>query len=85
MKFKEDLIFELEKDNPIRSGKRFNEHLHKTYGFVAPNSDIRTKIINYQLSKYGGTIGDSIKKIRKFEIIRERYRRKSASYRRKNG
>lgn len=85
MKFKENLIFELEKDKPIKNTKLFNEHLYKTYGYVASNSDIRTKIINYQLNKYGDSIGYEIRKTTKYELMKEKNRRSTMKKRRRNG
>lgn len=51
----EELIYEAYKDKNLLSARIFKETIEKDYGFK-PSSDLYTKIINYQIEKYGGAI-----------------------------
>lgn len=74
--FKEEMIFNLEKDLPVTNASAFREKMIKKYNLVAQEiSDLRAKIINYQLEKYGDTISAKIRKPSKYEQKNETQRR----------
>lgn len=54
--FKENVIYEKEKDNPIKSAERFRYKCIKDYGFNGSTTDLYRKIVNHQIKKYGKTL-----------------------------
>lgn len=59
MEFKEQVIFEIEKDKPIDNAKKFKSYLKKKY----KGMDIRNlyiKIANYQIETYGEYLNSRI-------------------------
>lgn len=53
--FKEKFIFEEFKDQPLHGAKHFKENIRQKYGMEA-TSDLYTKLINYQIMKYGNPL-----------------------------
>ena len=52
MKFKEEVIFELEKDKPFSGFRDFRAKCQKKYGY-SPSTDLCIRVNNYQLETYG--------------------------------
>lgn len=50
--FKENLIFEEYKDQPLRGARRFKADMLAKYK-IQISSDLYSRLINYQISKYG--------------------------------
>lgn len=65
--FKENIVFEEYKEKAFKKAKDFRDEVKKHYGFI-PSSDLYTKIINYQINKYGTTLigGYAIEEINNF-------------------
>ena len=65
--FKENIVFEEYKEKAFKRAKDFRDEVKKHYGFT-PSSDLYTKIINYQINKYGDTLigGYEIEEINNF-------------------
>lgn len=60
MEFKEQFIFEEEKDTPVESASKFKKKITKKYGREINVRDIYIKVINYQVKTYGTTLDDSL-------------------------
>ena len=50
--FKENLIFEEWKDQPLHSSVWFRDKMKEKYG-ITKTTDLYAKIVNYQIKKYG--------------------------------
>ena len=86
MLFKEIVIFLELKDRPVMGSDKFRNYLHKKYNFEGTRedvSDLRAKIINYQLDVYGVTISDKVVYKSKEEIYRINHVRSNRKYKRK--
>lgn len=59
--FKENIIFEKEKDLALESSSKFYERIKKIYKYtdIRRLSLLYRKIINYQVKKYGSAISDN--------------------------
>ena len=53
-KFKEQVVFELEKDTPFNGAREFRYYIARKYGFK-PSTELYREITNYQIDKYGTT------------------------------
>lgn len=73
MGFKEQTIFELEKNNPVRSSKKFKEHIRKQYGKEIDSRSLYIEIVNYQIKKFGATLDDTYE----YESDVDKWRRKN--------
>ena len=56
--FKENIIFEEYKDKILKSSLEFKKEIKKKYNIIV-SSDLYTKIINYQIKEYGGSLSYS--------------------------
>lgn len=56
--FKENIIFEECKDKVYENSLDFKKEIKKKYNIIA-SSDLYTRIINYQIKEYGGTLSYS--------------------------
>jgi hypothetical protein len=54
---KEDIIFSLYKDKPIRTAKEFRKEIENKYKDVN-TKELYLRITNYQLDKYGHSLWD---------------------------
>lgn len=52
--FKEQVVFELEKETPFQGKREFTFQIYRKYGFK-PSSALYRDIVNYQISNYGRT------------------------------
>lgn len=52
--FKEQVVFELEKDTPFQGKREFTFQIYRKYGFK-PSSALYRDIVNYQICNYGHT------------------------------
>lgn len=52
--FKEEVVFEIEKDKPFNGVREFTYLVVRKYGFK-PSSDLYRRVVNYQIEKYGTT------------------------------
>lgn len=60
--FKENLIFQREKDLAIESSDKFYKKLRDVYAYENDRkilSNLYRKIVNYQIKKYGAMLSDS--------------------------
>ena len=69
-KFKEDTIYELEKNNPISSSKWFKKDIKDKYGIV-PSGDLYRRIVNYQIKNYGKSVTQSDYALGDYKITRK--------------
>lgn len=58
MDFKEQAIYEFEKDSSFSGAKEFKFKIKQKYGFE-PSSDLYRRITNYQIRKYGEPLSNS--------------------------
>ena len=56
--FKEKIIFEEYKDKAFENSSAFKKEIKDKYNYIA-SSDLYTRIINYQIKKYGRSISYS--------------------------
>lgn len=56
--FKEKIIFEEYKDKAFENSSSFKKEIKDKYNYIA-SSDLYTRIINYQIKKYGGSLSYS--------------------------
>ena len=56
MSFKENLIFELEKNNLFENMKKFKSKITKLYGKIDNLNELCLKVQNYQIDNYGGIL-----------------------------
>jgi hypothetical protein len=76
--FKEEMIFNLEKDLPMCNSIKFREKMIKKYNLSNQEvTDLRAKLISYQLEKYGDTLSNKYTKPTMIEHKRETRRRNS--------
>lgn len=52
--FKEQVVFELEKDTPFQGKREFTFLIYRKYGFK-PSTALYRNIVNYQIDNYGRT------------------------------
>lgn len=77
MGFKEQTIFELEKNNPVRSSKKFKEYIKNKYGKDIDSKNLYIEIVNYQVKKYGATLDNFIE----YDSGLERRKNRNKKYR----
>lgn len=58
MEFKEQTIFEFEKDNSFTGSREFKRKIKDKYGLL-PSSELYRRITNYQIRKYGEPLSGS--------------------------
>lgn len=58
--FKENIIFELEKNKPLKNTDTFRYKIFKTYGLRLTSDELYKKIVNYQIDKNGITIDEFV-------------------------
>jgi hypothetical protein len=61
--FKEQVVFELEKETPFQGKREFTFYIYRKYGFK-PTSALYRDIVNYQICNYGRTF--NVTKIRDY-------------------
>lgn len=54
----DNLLFEVYKDKKLISSHNFKIDVNKNYGY-SPSSDLYTRIVNYQIKKYGKQLTDN--------------------------
>ena len=54
-KFKEEVVFEIEKDKPLETFRAFRNKCIRKYGF-SPSTELIIRINNYQKQKYGTSL-----------------------------
>jgi hypothetical protein len=55
---KENIIFSLYKDKPVRSAKEFRNEIERKYGKEVNAKELYLRITNYQIDKYGYMLWD---------------------------
>lgn len=77
MDFKEQAIYEFEKDKAFSGANEFRTRIKEKYGFV-PNSNLYRRIINYQIKKYGEPLANSKQQdfVLKHNIVRNAKKRR---------
>lgn len=75
---REDILFHLMKDNVVPSG----DDMRKKYEYYIDVTKLRTRIINYQIDKYGMQLDHNIDKIDILKALENAKQRRSY---RKNG
>lgn len=58
MDFKEQAIYEFEKDNSFSGAREFRFKIKNKYGII-PSSNLYRRITNYQINKYGEPLANS--------------------------
>lgn len=58
MDFKEQAIYEFEKDSSFSGAREFRTKIKSKYGFE-PGSELYRRITNYQIKKYGEPLANS--------------------------
>lgn len=70
--FKENIIFNMLKDIPTKSAKRFKDEVFKKFEITCESaSELYRKIINYQINKYGSQL-DFVSSSRYIENFRDK-------------
>lgn len=85
--FKEIVIFLELKDKPIMGSDKFRTYVNKKYKYSDDSiemSQLRAKIINYQIDVYGSTMSDTIEKKTKEEKLKIYQRRNNRKYLRRH-
>lgn len=67
--FIENIIFAKEKDKVLGGSKKFRKHISETYNLEVNVSDIYSRIINYQIEKYGEVLSDTVQIVTKTEKL----------------
>lgn len=57
--FKENIIFENEKNRAFKNNNEFKESINKKYKYT-PSSNLYRKIINYQIKKFGKSLDSEV-------------------------
>lgn len=86
---KEDIIFSLYKDKPVRTAKEFRKEIESKYKGINAK-ELYLRITNYQLEKYDSVLWDSENQyvtyddyVHKVENVRNRRRAKEKYWREK--
>lgn len=55
---KEDIVFSLHKDKPVRNAKHFEKEMKEKYGNIN-TKELYLRIVNYQLDRYDHVLWNS--------------------------
>ena len=82
---KEKLIFELFKDKPLSSSRKFKCEVYKRYK-INTTRDLYTRLVNYQIKKYGRMLesGYGVGDLSKEEFEKKKQHFYKQKYRTKN-
>ena len=75
--FKENVIFEREKDTAFRSSEYFYDKMEEKYGLTIKQcSELYVRIIKYQVKKYGSNLAGAFLKAHKIKRTDDTFKKK---------